>query len=297
MSGTVVHLVDGTYELFRHHFALPSHRTADGREVAALRGAAGSILRIVEEGATHVAVATDHVIESFRNELWEGYKTSEGVPPELLGQFPLYEEVLRALGFVVWPMVEHEADDALASAARKLVGDERVERIVICSPDKDLAQCLDPDGKVVLLDRRKGEFRDREWVIANFGVEPASVPDWLALVGDKADGIPGVPGWGKSSAAALLAAYGSLDDIPDDPKAWRVKVRGAERLAASLREHSQEVQLWRRLARLVDSLFVFDDVDELAWRGPAPDAEAVCSQADAAGLLERARRITRSVPG
>src|SRR3954453_23307209 len=229
-----VHLVDGTYELFRHHFAVPSHIDPDGMEVAAVRGVLGTVLMMLEQGATHVGVATDHVIESFRNDLWAGYKTSEGMPPELLAQFPLLEDGLEALGVTVWAMVDQEADDALAAAARVARDDDRVDRAIICTVDKDLGQCVE-DPKVVQLDRRKGgQLIDEAGVRERFGVGPRSIPDYLALVGDSADGFPGLPGWGAKSTATVLARYEHVDAVPDDARDWDVEVRGAAKLAATL---------------------------------------------------------------
>src|SRR3954447_2664817 len=246
----LVHLVDGTYELFRHHFAVPSHVDPDGIEVAATRGVVGSVLGMFEGGATHIGVATDHVVESFRNELYVGYKTSAGMEPELLAQFPVLEDALRALGVVVWAMVDVEADDALASAAAVAAADDRVERVIICTPDKDLSQCV-IGQRVVQLDRRSTTIRDEAGVIEKFGVPPESIPDWLALVGDTADGFPGLAGWGAKSAAAVLARYGHLEEIPASERDWDVPVRGAARLAATLREGRQDAMLFRTLATLV----------------------------------------------
>src|SRR5436190_20477778 len=214
-----IHLVDGTYELFRHYYALPSAKDSAGREVAAVRGVVHSMLGMITAGARYVGVATDHVIESFRNDLWPGYKTSAGVAPDLFAQFPLLEEALAALGVVVWPMVEFEADDALAAAAAAAATDERVEQVIICTPDKDLAQCV-RGTRVVQLDRRKRAIRDEAGIVAKFGVPPASIPDYLALVGDTADGYPGLAGWGAKSSAAVLAKYGHLESIPADWRTW-----------------------------------------------------------------------------
>jgi 5'-3' exonuclease len=282
-----VHLVDGTYELFRYYFALPGHRDADGAEVDAVRGVLGSVLGLLEEGATHVGVATDHVIESFRNDLWPGYKTSAGVDAELLAQFPLLEDALRALGVTVWAMVEEEADDALAAAAHVAAADPRVERVLICTPDKDLAQCVH-DPLVAQLDRRQRRLFDEAAVKGKFGVPPASIPDWLALVGDNADGFPGLPGWGAKSAAAVLARYGHVDAIPEDAAAWDVTVRGAPKLAATLADGRREVLLFRDLATLrVDA--PVGAVDDWRWRGPAADLDAWAHRLDAPELLTRAR--------
>jgi 5'-3' exonuclease len=286
-----VHLVDGTYELFRYFFALPSHETADGREVGAVRGVVGTALQLLEGGATHVGVATDHVIESFRNDLWPGYKTGEGVDPALRSQFPLLETALAEAGFCVWPMVEYEADDALASAAQAAAEDPNVDRVHICTPDKDLAQCVDDDGRVVLLDRRREIVYDRAGVVEKFGVPPASIPDYLALVGDSADGFPGIKGWGAKSAAAVLARWGHLDALPDDPSSWDVPVRGPAKLAATLAENYEHALLFRRLATLEREAPTIASVDELEWRGPRPGFLALCESLDATGLADRARKL------
>jgi len=262
----IVHLVDGTYELFRHYYALPSSRDAQGREIAAARGVLASIRSLLKEGATHVGVATDHVIESFRNGLWAGYKDGSGVDPDLFAQFPLLEEMLAANGIVVWPMVEFEADDALAAAAAAASADPRVERVVICTPDKDLAQCV-RGTRVVQLNRRTRTFFDEAGVSAKFGVPPASIPDYLALVGDTADGFPGLPGWGAKSAAAVLAKYGHLEAIPADPRAWNVNVASAARLGQTLERERESALLFRTLATLRTDIHLFDDVDELRWSG------------------------------
>ena len=282
-----VHLVDGTYELFRYYFALPGHLDDAGIEVDAVRGVLGSTLGLLEEGATHVGVATDHVIESFRNDLWPGYKTSAGIDPLLLAQFPLLEDALLALGVTVWAMVDLEADDALAAAARVGVDDPRVEQVVICTPDKDLAQCV-VDPRVVQLDRRQRKRFDEAAVREKFGVSPASIPDWLALVGDNADGFPGLPGWGAKSAASVLARYGHLEEIPADGGTWDITVRGAPKLAATLAEAHKDAMLFRDLATLrVDA--PVGRVDDWRWRGPAPELERWTDRLDAPELLARAR--------
>ncbi|OFV86139.1 MAG: 5'-3' exonuclease [Acidobacteria bacterium RBG_16_70_10] len=262
-----VHLVDGTYELFRAHYGAPPARGRDGLEVGATRGLLRTLLALLRtRDVTHVACAFDHVIESFRNDLYPGYKTGEGVPEELLAQFPLAERAAHALGVVVWPMVEMEADDALATAAARWADAEGVEQVVICSPDKDLAQCVRGE-RVVCLDRRRQLVRDEAGVVARFGVAPASIPDWLALVGDSADGYPGIPGWGEKSAAAVLARYRHLEAIPPDERAWDVDVRSAERLARSLRERREEAELYRLLARLRTDAPIEEALDDLRWRG------------------------------
>ena len=283
-----VHLVDGTYELFRHHFAVPSHVTAEGVEVAATRGVLGSVLRMIENGATHVGVATDRIVESFRNDLFVGYKTGEGIPQELFAQFPLVEAVLEAAGFAVFPMVEFEADDALAAAALRAAKDPRVERVLVCSPDKDLAQCVTDDGRIMQFDRRLEILYDRDGVVEKFGVPPAAIPDWLALVGDAADGIPGLPGWGAKSSSTLLSRYGHLEAIPADPEDWDVKVRGAAKLGATLAENRDEVLLYRHLTTLDPSAPVMGHVDELAWQGPLDHLGDLCAHLDAPRLAERA---------
>jgi 5'-3' exonuclease len=277
-----VHLIDGTYELFRHFYAVPPARDAEGREVGAIRGVVGSLLGLIQRGATHVGVATDHVIESFRNRLWRGYKTSAGVDPDLLAQFHPLEDTLRALGLVVWPMVELEADDALAAAAVRAAEDPRVTRVIVCTPDKDLAQCVRGD-RIVQLDRRRNELRDEAGVIRKFGVPPASIPDYLALVGDAADGYPGLPGWGAKSAAAVLARFGHLEHVPPDPATWHVNVPRTGALAITLRTHMEEALLFRTLATLRTDAPVFTSVDELRWEGPTPAFAPIAARLDAAG--------------
>lgn len=259
-----VHLVDGTYELFRHHFARPPEQDDTGVEVAAVRGVVDSMHALVAGGATHIGIATDHVIESFRNELWPGYKTSEGVPPVLLAQFPLLEHALRDEGFVVWPMVEFEADDALAAAAAAAARDPRVEQVVICTPDKDLAQCVQ-GTRIVQFNRRTRVVFDAAGVTAKFGVPPASIPDYLALVGDAADGYPGLKGWGAKSTATVLARYRHLDQIPDDAAQWDVRVTGASRLAATLAAQRDLAHLFRTLATLRTDIALFQDVETLRY--------------------------------
>jgi len=265
-----VHLLDGTYELFRHFFAVPSARDAEGQEVGAVRGVLGTVLSMIRHGATHIGVATDHVIESFRNDLYAGYKTSAGVPAELLSQFPILEEALRSMGVVVWPMIEYEADDALASAAYRAAVDDRVNQVLICTPDKDLAQCVQ-GTRIVQVDRRSGTVRDESGVVAKFGVTPGSIADYLALVGDSADGYPGIKGWGAKSASAILAHYRNLEGIPRDYALWNVPVRSAPRLAESLFEAWDEALLFRTLATLRTDVPLFDSVDELLWKGPSAD--------------------------
>jgi 5'-3' exonuclease len=276
-----VHLVDGTYELFRHYYALPSAKDEDGREVAAVRGVLASVLGMISGGATHVAVATDHVVESFRNGLWAGYKTSAGVEPDLLAQFPLLEEVLSAAGFVVWPMVEFEADDALAAAALIAARDARVDHVIICTPDKDLAQCV-RGTRVVQLNRRTRATCDEAGVIQKFGVTSASIPDYLALVGDAADGYPGLRGWGAKSSAAVLAKFVHLESIPADWREWGVSVASPSSLAATLAREQDRALLFRTLATLRTDIALFDDVDQLRWNGPTPSFAALGARLDAA---------------
>jgi len=276
-----VHLVDGTYELFRHYYALPSARDPDGHEVAAVRGVLQSVLRMIHGGATHIAVATDHVIESFRNGLWPGYKTGEGIEPDLLAQFDLLEHVLAAAGVVVWPMVDFEADDALAAAAAAAAQDARVDRVVICTPDKDLAQCV-RDTRIVQLNRRTGATLDEEAVVRKFGVSPASIPDYLALVGDAADGYPGLPGWGPKSSAAVLSKFRHLEAIPADSRDWHVNANNAGTLAQTLSNERDRAFLFRTLATLRADIALFDDVDELRWNGPGAGFEEVGKRLDAA---------------
>jgi 5'-3' exonuclease len=274
-----VHLVDGTYELFRAHFGAPPARSPAGREVGATRGLLRSLLALlVSPDVTHVGCAYDHVIESFRNTLFDGYKTSEGVPPELLGQFPLAERVTHALGLVVWPMVEFEADDALATAAARFADAAEVEQVVICTPDKDLAQCV-RGTRVVMLDRRRRRVLDEDAVKAKFGVLPESMPDWLALVGDSADGYPGLPGWGPKTAAALLSRYRRLEDIPGLDGSWGVAVRGAAGVGQVLRDRRADAMLYRQLARLRADVPLTETLDDLRWRGARrAELEAVCAE-------------------
>ena len=282
-----VHLVDGTYELFRHFFAVPSALDASGNEIGAVRGVLTSVLSLIEQGATHVGVATDHVVESFRNDLYPGYKTSEGVAAPLLSQFPVLEEALASMGVVVWPMVRYEADDALASAALKASQDARVEQVLICTPDKDLAQCVS-GSRVVQLDRRRQILRDEAAVIAKWGVRPESIPDYLAVVGDSADGFPGLPGWGAKAAALTLAEYLHLEHVPKDWRRWPSAIRGAQRLAAALFEQWDDARLYRTLATLALDVPVFETVDELAWKGPAAGFEQYSKKLGAPELYTRA---------
>ncbi len=285
-----IHLLDATYELFRAHFGRPPRAGADGEPVGATLGVVESVLSLLrDDGVTHLGCATDHVIRSWRNERYAGYKTDEGMPPELLAQFPLVEDALRALGVVVWPMVEFEADDGLAAAAARFAEHPGVERVIILSPDKDMAQCVREDGRVVTFNRREGRFFEADDVAQKFGVRPASIPDYLALVGDTADGYPGLPGWGAKSTATVLARYPHLEDIPDSVRAWDLKVRGAASLARSLAEHRDDALLFRELATLrVDAPIPQSDPEELRWRGvDRPAFEALAMRLRAPRLLER----------
>jgi len=277
----LVHLVDGTYELFRHFFAVPPEKNADGLEVAAIQGVLASMLYLLGEGATHLAVATDHVIESFRNDLWPGYKTSAGVEEVLLAQFHPLEQALSAMGVVVFPMVEFEADDALAAAAAVAAADPRVARVLICTPDKDLAQCVFGE-RIVQFDRRARQMRDEAGIIKKFGVPPASIPDYLALVGDSSDGYPGLPGWGPKSSAAVLARFGHLEQIPADWREWHANATGAARLAAALDEQRERAMLFRTLATLRSDIPLFNNVDDLRWTGPTPQFKALAARLDRA---------------
>ena len=288
-----VYLVDGTYELFRYFFAVPSAKDLRGAEIGAVRGVLSSVMSMIESGVTHIGVATDHVVESFRNDLFPGYKTAEGVPPELLSQFPLLEDALQLMGVMVWPMVEFEADDALASAAARASRDEHVGQIVICTPDKDLSQSV-VGTRVVQLDRRRETTRDEAGVEAKFGVKPQSIPDYLAVVGDSADGYPGISGWGQKAAALVLSKYPHLEDIPKDWRQWNPSIRRARPLAESLFSAWDEALLFRTLATLRLDVPVFDTVDDLRWKGPCPEFEAYCAGMKAPDLCRRASARARS---
>ena len=283
-------LVDGTYELFRHYYALPSAKDVNGREVAAVRGVVQSVLSMITNGARHIGVATDHVIESFRNGLWPEYKTGTGIEPDLYAQFPLLEEALAAAGVAVWPMVEFEADDALASAAAIAARDPRVDRVVICTPDKDLAQCVQ-GTRVVQTNRRTRTTYDEAGIKGKFGVLPESIPDYLALVGDSADGYPGLKGWGAKSSAAVLAKFRHIEAIPDDPALWSVNAANSGTLARTLSQERDRAMLFRDLATLRTHLPLFDDVEALHWEGPRPEFEELAARLDgrvlaAAGRLQ-----------
>lgn len=282
-----VYLIDGTYELFRHFFAVPPASDVDGREVGAVRGVLASVVSMLERGATHIGVATDKVIESFRNELYAGYKTGEGVPRKLLSQFPILEEALEAMGVVVWPMVYYEADDALASAAFKAARDKRVTRVLICTPDKDLGQCV-AGTRVVQLDRRRNIVRDEAAVEAKFGVAPQSIPDYLAVVGDSADGFPGVTGWGSKAAAMTLSRYRHLEDIPKDWRKWHPSIPRARSLSEALLAAWGDALLFRDLATLRVDVPVFKTVEDLRWEGPRPDFDRFATRMKVPDLLRRA---------
>ena len=290
-----VYLIDGTYELFRYFFAVPSAKDVRGQEVGAVRGVLASVLSMIEHGATHLGVATDHVVESFRNDLYPGYKTSEGVDPELLSQFPILEETLAAMGVVVWPMVEFEADDALASAAAKAAQDDSVGQVLICTPDKDLGQCV-VGKRVVQLDRRRDIVRDEAGVREKFGVQPQSIPDYLAVVGDSADGFPGVSGWGQKAAGQVLSLYPHLEDIPKDWREWHASIRKARGLSESLFSAWNDALLFRTLATLRLDVPVFDTVEDLRWKGPRPDFEEQCRRLKSPDLIRRAAAAGSSNP-
>jgi 5'-3' exonuclease len=291
VTGLRPHLVDGTYELFRHFYGAPPRSSSEGGEVGAVRGVVQSVLSMLAAGTTHIGVATDHVVESFRNDLWPGYKTSEGVPEVLMAQFPLLEAALVALGVVVWPMVELEADDALASAAAVAGDDRGVDQVLICTPDKDLAQCV-RGRRVVQLDRRKDVITDEDGVRARYGIGPASIPDWLALVGDSADGFPGLLGWGKQSASTVLGHYEHLEAIPASAADWdpdlRRAVRSAPKLAQRLASDMDSALLFRDLATLRVDRTLLGSVEDLRWDGPTPDFEDMARFLRDPALADRA---------
>ena len=290
-GAVIVHLVDATFELFRAYHSRPVEHGPDGRPVNAVRGLVDSMLSLLREpDVSHVAAATDHVIESWRNDVFPGYKSSAGIDPSLLAQFEDAERALRALGMVVWPMVEDEADDALAAGVARFASQPGVEQVVVCSVDKDLAQCVDGE-RVVLRDRMRRITYDEAGVVAKFGVSPARIPDYLALVGDSSDGYPGLPGWGAKSAAAVLARWGHLEEIPDAASAWDVPVRGGPTLAATLREHRAEAYLYRRLARLNTDAAISGTLDDLEWRGvPRREFTALCRELGFNSVPERVHR-------
>ena len=286
-----VHLIDGTYELFRYYFAAPSHITADGIEVAAVRGVLGSMVLLLEQGATHIGIATDHVIESFRNELWDGYKDGSGIEEGIASQFQLLEDVLAAAGFTVWPMVEFEADDALGAAANRYADDPRVDEVIICTPDKDLAQCVSDERGIVQFDRRKQQRYDEAGVREKFGVGPASIPDYLALVGDTADGFPGLPGWGAKSSSTVLDRYEKIEEIPLAAGQWDITVRSGAKLSATLADQRDLALLFRRIATIELDAPVDESVDSLEWTGPTEEFQAVAQSIDAERIAGRIARL------
>ena len=289
-----VHLIDGTYELFRYYFAAPSHLTASGQEVGAIRGVLGSMIQLLEEGATHIGIATDHVIESFRNDLWDGYKDGSEIEEGIASQFHLLEDVLAAAGFVVWPMVEFEADDALGAAAHRYADDPKVDEVVICTPDKDLAQCVSDDRRIVQYDRRKGVRYDAAGVVEKFGVQPSSIPDYLGLVGDSADGFPGLKGWGAKSTSTVLSRYGTIEDIPLAAGQWDITVRGGAKLAQTLADDLDHALLFKRIATIELDAPVSDDVEDLRWTGPTAEFSALAQSVDAQRQHDRLMRFLES---
>ena len=286
------HLIDGTYELFRYYFAAPSHLTADGREVGAVRGVLGSMVQLLEQGATHVGIATDHVITSFRNDLWNDYKDGSEIEEGIASQFHLLEDVLRAAGFVVWPMIEFEADDALGAAAHRYADDPRVEEVMICTPDKDLAQCVCDERGIVQYDRRKEMRYDEAGVRDKFGVGPTSIPDYLALVGDAADGFPGLPGWGAKSSSTVLDRYGTIDQIPPAAGQWDITIRSGAKLAATLDEQRELALLFRRIATIELDAPVDESVDALEWTGPTAEFAQIAESIDAQRIAARIDKLT-----
>lgn len=288
-----VYLIDGTYELFRHYFAVPPAADLDGQEIGAVRGVLTSVLSMIEHGATHLGVATDHVVESFRNDLYPGYKTSEGVASELLSQFPILEDALQAMGVVVWPMVEFEADDALASAAAKSANEKDVTQVLICTPDKDLSQCV-VGTRVVQLDRRLNTVRDEAGVVAKFGVKPQSIPDYLAVVGDSADGFPGVKGWGAKAAALALSQYPHLEDIPKDWEKWHPTIKRARALSESLFSAWDDALLFRTLATLRLDVPVFNTIEDLRWKGSKPNFAEFGRRIKSPDLIRRVAAVTQT---
>jgi 5'-3' exonuclease len=288
-----IYLVDGTYELFRHFFALPESSDVNGQEIAAVRGVLSSVLSMLNQGVTHIGVATDHVIESFRNDLYPHYKTGEGIDPDLWSQFPILEEALTAMGIVLWPMVEFEADDALASAAHRFMSESSVDRVFICTPDKDLGQCV-IGTRVVQLDRRKNSVRDEAGVVEKFGVAPSSIPDYLALVGDSADGFPGIARWGAGAAASVLSRYPHLEEIPLDPSQWDPAIRNARNLSAVLRQSWSDAILFRTLATLRRDAPIPESLADLRWKGPRSSFQAICDRMRAPDLFRRIQQAASS---
>ena len=286
-----IHLIDGTYELFRYFFGAPSHITEEGKEVGAVRAVANSMLSIVEEGATHIGIATDHVITSFRNELYDGYKDGSDLDPVILGQFSLLEEVLEAIGFTVFPMIKYEADDGLGAAAHKAIKNPHVEEVIICTPDKDLGQCLTADEKIIQYDRRKKERITYQSVIEKFGVPPESIPDYLGLVGDTADGFPGLKGWGAKSSSALLAHYQHIEQIPNDHNDWIPQVRSSQKLSQTLNDDYDLALLFKLIATIDYEAQTFESIDELEWKGPQKDFNKILEKVDGERLIAKVTRL------
>ena len=286
-----IHLIDGTYELFRYFFGAPSHITEEGQEVGAVRAVANSMLTMVEEGATHIGIATDHVITSFRNELYDGYKDGSGLDPVILGQFSLLEEVLEAIGFTIFPMIKYEADDGLGAAAHKAIKNPHVEEVIICTPDKDLGQCLTADEKIIQYDRRKKERITYQSVIEKFGVPPESIPDYLGLVGDTADGFPGLKGWGAKSSSALLAHYQHIEQIPNDHNDWIPQVRSSQKLSQTLNDDYDLALLFKLIATIDYEAQTFENIDELEWKGPQKDFNKILEKVDAERLIGKVTRL------
>ena len=286
-----IHLIDGTYELFRYFFGAPSHITEEGQEVGAVRAVANSMLTMVEEGATHIGIATDHVITSFRNELYDGYKDGSGLDPVILGQFSLLEEVLEAIGFTIFPMIKYEADDGLGAAAHKAIKNPHVEEVIICTPDKDLGQCLTADEKIIQYDRRKKERITYQSVIEKFGVPPESIPDYLGLVGDTADGFPGLKGWGAKSSSALLAHHKHIEQIPNDHNDWIPQVRSSQKLSQTLNYSHDLALLFKLIATIDYEAQTFENIDELEWKGPQKDFNKILEKVDAERLIGKVTRL------
>lgn len=282
-----IHLIDGTYELFRHFFGAPSHINSKGQEVGAVRAVATSMLSMVNQGATHIGIATDHVITSFRNELYDGYKDGSDLDPVILGQFNLLEEVLDSLGFMIFPMIDFEADDGLGAAARKAALNPDVEQVIICTPDKDLGQCLTQDEKIIQYDRRKELRITYETVIEKFGVAPESIPDYLGLVGDTADGFPGIKGWGAKSSATLLSHYHHIENIPNDHMEWAMQVRSSQKLSESLNTDYELALLFKLIATIDYEAPTFETVSELKWNGPKDNYENILKSIDGDRILQR----------
>ena len=286
-----IHLIDGTYELFRYFFGAPSHITEEGQEVGAVRAVANSMLTMVEEGATHIGIATDHVITSFRNELYDGYKDGSGLDPVILGQFSLLEEVLEAIGFTIFPIIKYEADDGLGAASHKAIKNPHVEEVIICTPDKDLGQCLTADEKIIQYDRRKKERITYQSVIEKFGVPPESIPDYLGLVGDTADGFPGLKGWGAKSSSALLAHHKHIEQIPNDHNDWIPQVRSSQKLSQTLNDDYDLALLFKLIATIDYEAQTFENIDELEWKGPQKDFNKILEKVDAERLIGKVTRL------